>query len=84
MSNLVPRWIIRRYIKLWKKYGKKKFTYTEAKDLLKEEDERMISIALSQLNKSGWIKVEKDQKDKRRGKYVIIAPNDVFREVNVE
>ena len=83
MSNLVPRWITKRYIKLLKKYGYKEFRYNDAKKLLKEKDERMISIALSELGRADWIKKEKDPKDKRKSIYQLRRPEQIFKEVDV-
>ena len=83
MADLLPKWITKRYILLWRKFGNDSFSYEDAKKLLKEKDERMISIALSALKRAGWVEVTKNPDDKRKGLYKLKYPDEVFKEVKV-
>ena len=53
MDNVIPAWIIRRYKKLWGSFDGKKFTFEDAKKVLEEDDEKFVSVVLSELENIG-------------------------------
>lgn len=79
MDNLIPAWIIRRYKKLWNKFGSEKFTFEEAKNALEESDEKFISVVLSELDKLGWIEIELDTEDRRKRVYALKPLEEVIK-----
>jgi DNA-binding transcriptional regulator PaaX len=72
----LPTWLKERYVLLWKHTKGKSFTYGEALKILKEKDERRLSITLSRLNKSGWLEVSIDPKDSRKRIYKLKLPEE--------
>ena len=72
MTEPVAKWIMLRYATLWKLFFAKPFTYHQAKKGLKNDS--MISIALSELRRSGWLKIELDPKDARKRIYTLVDP----------
>ena len=71
MDNVIPAWIIRRYKKLWGRFDGQKFTFEEAKNTLGEDDEKFVSVVLSELDKLGWIDIELDSEDRRKRVYTL-------------
>jgi hypothetical protein len=71
MDNVIPAWIIRRYKKLWGSFDGKKFTFEDAKKVLEEDDEKFVSVVLSELDKLGWIDIELDPEDRRKRLYTL-------------
>lgn len=78
MIDPVPAWIIRRYKLLWQEFGTDKFSFDDAKKVLKE-DSKFVSVFLSELKKTGWVTVELDPTDSRKRVYQLKPMNDVIR-----
>lgn len=76
--ELLPTWMLRRHLKIWKEKGNKPITFNEVANLL-PDDERVVAVFLSKLNKMGWVDVKKDINDARRRLYVFHSP-----QVNIE
>jgi len=68
MPIYLPKWLLRRCIVMWKKYGGKKFSFEDASTVL-EDDSRMVAIILSELRKYGWLHVESDPSNPRKKLY---------------
>lgn len=78
MLKIPPKWILKRYAILWKKFGEKKFSFENAQEAL-NEDARVISLFLSELNKAGWIeKIEPHPDDARKRLYKLIPMKKGF------
>lgn len=72
---------MKRYLILWKKFGQEKFTFKEAQEIL-NEDARIVSLFLSELNKAGWLKsVELHPEDARMRIYQLKNYKKIFEEV---
>jgi hypothetical protein len=82
MAELLPKWEMRRYITLWNKLKDKEFANKKAKELLKEEDDHLLSVFFYDLKKAGWIIVNRDEKDKRKKIYKLKSPEEIFKEVS--
>lgn len=82
MTEPLPRWIMKRYSILWSKFKSKEFTHKQAIEALKEKDERIVSLFLSDLKKYGWLEVRLDPKDSRIRLYKLKGPEDAVKEMN--
>lgn len=69
-----------RYCKLWAKYHTSPFTYANAKETLDENDKR-LSVILSNLKLKGWLKVERNKDDARKRIYFLLEPREVMDEI---
>jgi hypothetical protein len=56
MTEPLPKWIMKHYSTLWKKFKSKEFTYEDAFKALNEK--KMTSLILSELKKNGWLNVK--------------------------
>jgi hypothetical protein len=81
MTEPLPRWIMKRYSILWNKFKDKEFTHKKATEALKEKDERIVSLFLSDLKKYGWLEVRLDPQDSRIRLYKLKEPNDAVKEM---
>jgi len=80
----LPKWIMRRYAKLWNAFSNRNFNFEKASNTLKEKDQRIIAIILSELDKYGWINIKQDPKDSRRRLYQLKKPNEAIKEMKNE
>ena len=81
MTEPLPRWIMKRYSILWSKFKEKEFTHKQARDVLKEKDERVVSLFLSDLKKYGWLEVRLDPNDSRIRLYKLKCPEEAVKEI---
>ncbi|MCX6803351.1 MAG: hypothetical protein NTY48_02140 [Candidatus Diapherotrites archaeon] len=81
MTKPVPKWLMKRYAKLWVKFREKEFGFNDALKILKEKDERVISVAIAELRKNGWLIFEKDPHDARKRLYRLKSPNKAVEEL---
>lgn len=77
MVSHLTKWIMQRYAKLWSKFKEKPFSYEDIEELLKE-DNRLISVFLSELRKAGWLEVELDPEDSRKRVYKLKNPQETI------
>ena len=75
MTEAIPKWLMKRYSKLWKKFKEKEFSFEEALETLKEKDERVLSVILSDLKKAGWVVLALSPTDARKRIYKLKEPN---------
>lgn len=83
MVELLPKWVMKRYLTLHAKLDEKTFDFEEAVKILKKEmnDEKpIVSLVLSDLRKAGWVRISISQEDARKREYTLIAPTTVFKE----
>lgn len=81
MSKPLPKWLFRRYARLWKEKKSDEFDYDEARRLLKEKDDKTLSVILSELRKHGWLKATLDPSDARKRTYRLRSPQDLINEI---
>ncbi len=83
MVELLPKWVVRRYIKLRKEYGTEKFTFKNAQEAL-EDDSRVVNLLLSELKKAGWLTSEHHPDDARKRLYQLKGIENIFKELEQE
>ncbi|HJX51112.1 MAG TPA: hypothetical protein VJ438_06650 [Candidatus Nanoarchaeia archaeon] len=81
MVSPIPKWVWKRYAKLWQKFADKPFTFEQAKKELKFLDRNVISVMFNELKTAGWIKVGLNEKDSRFRVYNLINPEQIVESV---
>jgi len=81
MVEPLPRWIMKRYSILWNRFKDKEFTHKQATEVLKEKDQRVVSLFLSDLKKYGWLEVRLNPKDSRIRLYKLKDPEEAVKEM---
>jgi len=84
MIEPLPRWIMKRYSILWNKFRSKEFTHKQAIEVLKEKDERVVSLCISDLKKYGWLEAKLDSQDSRIRLYKLKGPEEAVKEMKNE
>jgi lipopolysaccharide biosynthesis protein len=84
MTKPLPKWLFIRYAMLWSQKGNVEFDYDEARRLLKERDDRTLSVVLSDLRKYGWLETTLNQNDARKRVYRLKHPQVAAVEVAKE
>ena len=77
-KEVVPAWLVKRYIKLWDKFKDKDFSFEDAKKTLKE-DYKFLSVVLSEMKKGGWLTLKLDPEDARKRLYRLIPLEEVMK-----
>lgn len=81
MTEPLPRWIMKRYSIVWNTLKSKEFTHKKAIKVLKEKDERVVSLFLSDLKKYGWLEVRLNPEDSRIRLYKLKSPEEAVKEM---
>lgn len=81
MVNPIPKWVWKRYAKLWQKFKDKPFTFEQAQKELKHLDRNLISVMFNELKTAGWIAVNLDEKDTRKRVYTLLNPITIVESV---
>lgn len=81
MVNPIPKWVWKRYAKLWQKFSETPFTFEQAKKELKFLDRNTISVMFNELKTAGWIAVSLDEEDSRKRVYNLINPVQIVESV---
>jgi len=81
MSKPLPKWLFLRYAKLWKEKRNQNFDFDEAQRLLREKDDKTLSVILSDLRKHGWLEASLDPNDTRKRTYRLKPPQDVVENI---
>lgn len=82
MSQPIPKWLQGRYALLLKEFKNKEFTFNLARNLLKMDQEKIVSITLSKLKKAGWLEIIRlDPNDSRKRYYKLKSLDMIFREI---
>ena len=82
MVEPLPRWIMKRYSTLWTKFKSKEFTHKRAIEALKEKDERVVSLCISDLKKYGWLEAKLHPQDSRIRIYKLKGPEEAVKEMD--
>ncbi len=80
MVEPLPRWIMKAYSKLWTKFKNKEFNHDEASKTL--NNDKMVSIILSELKQRGWLEIRLHPKDSRKRLYKLISPEEAIKEMS--
>ena len=79
MTKHIPEWILRRYALLWRRLGEKEFTKeTALKEIGKDS---AAAVVLSELRKSGWMKIKINEDDARKNIYQLKDPKKAIMEI---
>jgi hypothetical protein len=85
IEKLLPKWVMRRYLLLWKTLGDKEFEFEDAlrilKKQLKPDDKRIVALFLSELKKAGWLDVKLNPLDGRKRIYSLKGYDDIFTNI---
>jgi hypothetical protein len=84
MTKTIPKWVMKRYAKLWKKFSDKEFTFDDIEKTLKIDDKRIISVFLNELKNAGWVEAKLHPNDSRMRKYKLKNPVEVMEEITTE
>lgn len=80
--ELLPKWVMRRYLVLWDNFKNKEFGFDEALVILanlpKPDDKKIAALFLSELRKAGWLDVKFDPNDARRRIYKLHPYEKIF------
>jgi type I restriction enzyme M protein len=77
-KETAPAWLVKRYMKLWDKFKDKTFSFEEAKNALKE-DNKFLSVVLSEMKKEGWLSLELNPEDARKRLYKLKSLEEVMK-----
>ncbi|MHA1690494.1 MAG: SAM-dependent DNA methyltransferase, partial [Candidatus Heimdallarchaeaceae archaeon] len=77
----LSKWIMRRYSKLWNTFKDKEFDHEQASKAL--DDDKMVSVILSDLKKAGWLEIRLHPDDSRKRIYKLKNPEDAVREIEM-
>jgi len=80
MTKPLPRWLQQRYAILWDRLGVTPFDFDTAKKILKDNS-GSLNVALSELRKLGWVKVEFDPNDARKRIYKLEPLEKAYKEL---
>lgn len=87
-NELLPKWVMKRYLILWDEFEDRKFTFPEALAILKRsdvrDDEGVVKQIMSQLRKAGWVEVRLNEKDARRRDYQLRNYERIFHEITMQ
>ena len=75
----LPNWIEKRYALLWKAEGDKKFSFDDAVKVCKDDKKPIVSIALSEMRRAGWLSAETNDKDTRKRFYTLVPIEEYVR-----
>jgi DNA-binding HxlR family transcriptional regulator len=84
LTKTLPKWLANRYSVLWKECRERKFTFEEAQKMLRERDQKTLSVVLSDLRKYGWLTAELDPNTSRKRLYRLKSPQVVIDEIAIE
>jgi len=80
MVEPLPKWIMKAYSKLWTKFKNKEFNHEDTSETL--NDDKIVSIILSDLKRSGWLEVRLDPNDLIKRLYKLIDPEEALKEIS--
>ena len=81
MTEPMPKWLTERYAILWNKMNEKKFEFKDAKKVLKEDNDKRLSVILSDFRKKGWLEVELHPDTSKKRLYKLKSPNIAMKEI---
>lgn len=85
MNSDLPGWLEKRYSILWDSFKDKDFTREDAVKILEEknkDDDKTVGVIISELNKSGRLKMRLDPEDARKRLYTLENIMNLERFIN--
>lgn len=86
--QLLPKWIMKRYLLLWDEFKDGEFAFDDAERCLskmaKPDSKKVVGLFLSELRKAGWVKVELNQADTRKRIYKLKPYEQIFKTITDE
>ena len=86
--QLLPKWIMKRYLLLWSELKDREFSFDDAERILskmaKPDSKKVVGLFLSELRKAGWVKVELNQADTRKRVYRLKPYELIFKTITDE
>jgi hypothetical protein len=82
MTNSVhplPKWIMIKYSKLWRKFNKLPFTSDDFKDF--DCGHKGHAMILAKLRQYGWLKSIIDKNDARKRTYSLLSPDEAIPKI---
>ena len=77
MTKPLPKWIMRKYAQLWKKFRDTEFEHSETEEILEEN----ASVIISFLKKNGWLSIRLNPEDSRKRFYMLKNPEQAIGEM---
>ena len=77
-KETAPPWLVKRYMKLWGRFKDKSFSFEDAKKTLKE-DNKFLSVVLSEMKNEEWLTLELDPEDARKRLYKLLSLEEVMK-----
>lgn len=81
MVNPIPKWVWKRYAKLWQKFKDKPFTFEQAQKELEHIDRNVVSVMFNELKSAGWVSVNLSEGDSRKRNYTLLNPLELVENV---
>ena len=82
MTKPIAKQLQERYALLLKKLGDKEFNFDIARRILKKDQQKIVSIILSELKKAGWVEITRlDPKDSRRRYYRLNKLEEIYQDM---
>jgi len=89
MTKAIPKWVMQRYSVLYKKFRcGQTFTREDATKVIKESglkpEEKLTNTFFSELSERGWVKAERDKKDKRKKIFKLMNPIEAILNLDLK
>lgn len=82
--DLLPKWMMRRYLVLRKEIGLKQVSFEDINKVLHKffkDSDKVVRIFLSEARKIGWVVVDFDPQDNRMRLYQLKKSEDMFEKI---
>jgi len=79
MTAPLPKWVMSRYSILWNNFKDSEFNHERAVKTLNED--KMTSVILSELRRTGWLEIKLDPNDARKRIYRLKHPEHAINEM---
>lgn len=88
MVDAIPKWVMQRYSVLYKAFGNEGFNRDGARKAIAKAglkgDDTLTNTFFSQLNKKGWVIVERDKRDSRKKIFRLVPPEKALINLNLD
>ena len=84
MSSPLPKWLMHRYVILWRSFHTAEFSHDDAAYALEESNPMLTSVILSGLKRAGWLMMRLDPADSRKRLYSVKTPERAINEIGIK
>ena len=84
MSTPLPKWLMYRYVILWRAFHTEEFSHDDAAYTIQENNPMLTSVILSGLKRAGWLMMRLDQVDSRKRLYSMKTPERAVNEIGLK